>query len=298
MIRAGHFDKGMKNSENIFTAAVVDAFTDRPYSGNAAGVVNLGGEPFPEDEVCIKAAAELRFSETAFIRKLSETEFALRYFTPVCEAALCGHATVASFSFLRDKKLCGCGDMLVHTPSGDIRVTVDKKAVYLDMAESKTLFTIEKSDCDALYRAYGLDSKENVNGLVPKAVSVGLSDILLPVGSLEELNSAVQDESAVTEISKRLNVTGVHMFCPTDDGYTAHCRNFAPLYGIPEECATGTSNGALFHYLSEYGLVGDYAIFIQGEAMQRPSVIAARMENGRVRVGGSAAIVMEGRIVL
>ena len=281
-----------------FPAAIVDAFTDEPYSGNPAGVVYLGGEPFPEDEACIKVAAELRFSETAFVRKLSETEFALRYFTPVCEAALCGHATVASFGNMREKKLCGLGDMLVHTVSGDIRVTVEKHEVWLDMAEAKTVCSVEESVRHELYRAFGLSERESVNGLEPKTVSVGLTDILLPVGSLEELASAAQDEKAVADISRRLNVTGVHMFCPLNDGYAAHCRNFAPLYGIPEECATGTSNGALFHYLSEYGRVSGSARFIQGESMGRPSVILARSENGRVRVGGSAAIVSEGKILL
>lgn len=282
-----------------YTAAIVDAFTEKPYSGNPAGVVFLGGDPFPEEEACIKLAAELRFSETAFIRQLTQTEYALRYFTPVCEAALCGHATVASFGFMREKKLCGAGDMLVHTKSGDIRVTVSRESVYLDMAEAKTRFPVDEKTSEELYRAFGLEPRESVNGLVPKAVSVGLTDVLLPVGSLDELNAAEQDEAAVAGISRRLGVTGVHMFCLTEDGYRAHCRNFAPLYGIPEECATGTSSGALFHFLSEYGLVGSSPVrFIQGERMGRPSVIEALRENGKVRVGGSSAIVMEGSVGL
>ncbi|MBQ4341440.1 MAG: PhzF family phenazine biosynthesis protein [Clostridia bacterium] len=282
------------------TAAIVDAFTERPYSGNPAGVVYLGGEPFPEEAVCIKAAAELRFSETAFIRKLTETEYAVRYFTPVCEAALCGHATVASFSFLRDKKICGLGDMLVHTKSGDIRVTVEKSSVWLDMAEARTIKLFSGEEARGLYRAFGLAERGSEAGLSPAAVAVGLDDILLPVKDIEELNAARQNEAAVSRLSKRYNVTGVHMFCLTEDGFTAHCRNFAPLYGIPEECATGTSSGALCHYLMECGAIPEGASvrFMQGEAMGRPSVIAAKRENGRVRVGGPAAAVLEGRIVL
>ena len=282
------------------TAAIVDAFTERPYSGNPAGVVYLGGEPFPEEAVCIKAAAELRFSETAFIRKLTETEYAVRYFTPVCEAALCGHATVASFSFLRDKKICGLGDMLVHTKSGDIRVTVEKSSVWLDMAEARTIKLFSDEEARGLYRAFGLAERWSEAGLSPAAVAVGLDDILLPVKDIEELNAARQNEAAVSRLSKRYNVTGVHMFCLTEDGFTAHCRNFAPLYGIPEECATGTSSGALCHYLMECGAIPEGASvrFMQGEAMGRPSVIAAKRENGRVRVGGPAAAVLEGRIVL
>ncbi len=259
-------------------------------------MVFLGFEPFPDEAVCIRTAAELRFSETAFVRKITETEFAVRYFTPVCEAALCGHATVASFGYLRDKKLVGFGDMLVHTKSGDIRVTVSKDGIMLDMAEAKTVSLVEKRVSDELYSAFGLPPRESVNGLVPKIVSVGLTDIMLPVASIDELDSAKQDETKIAELSRRLGVTGVHMFAITDDGYAAHCRNFAPLYGIPEECATGTSNGALYHYLSEYDLVSGEVRFIQGEAMGRPSVISVRSENGRVRVGGNSAAVMEGTI--
>lgn len=281
-----------------YTSAIVDAFTDRPYSGNPAGVVFLGGDPFPGEDICIKAAAELRFSETAFIRKLTETEYAVRYFTPVCEAALCGHATVASFSFLREKKLCGLGDMLVHTKSGDIRVTVTRKAVWPDMAEARTIKVFEGGEARELYRAFGLAEREGEAGLFPAAVGVGLDDILLPVKDEAELNAAKQDEAAVSALSKRHNVTGVHMFCLTEDGFRAHCRNFAPLYGIPEECATGTSSGALCHYLAENGVIprDEPVSFMQGEAMGRPSVITACIENGRVRVGGPAAVVMEGRI--
>ena len=278
----------------------MEAFTDRPLSGNAAGVIFLGSHAFPTAAACIGIAAELKHSETAFIRRLSPTEFEIKYFTPVCEAALCGHATIASFSFLRDSGVCGTGgtgEMLVHTTAGDIRVTVEKDSVWLDMARAETLFEVDNKTCRELYSAFELPYRADVNGLVPKAVSVGLTDIMLPVNDLEELSAAKQNESLVSEISRRLDVTGVHMFCIAHDEYAAHCRNFAPLYGIPEECATGTSNGALFHYLSEYGVTGSSPVrFIQGESMGRPSIIKARLDGSKVRVGGSAYTLLTGRI--
>ena len=79
---------------------IVDAFTDRPFGGNPAGVVLLGEEAFPDEELMIKIAAELRFSETAFVRGIAPAEYHLRYFTPKAEVELCGHATVASFALL------------------------------------------------------------------------------------------------------------------------------------------------------------------------------------------------------
>ena len=74
-------------------------------------------------------------------------------------------------------------------------------------------------------------------------------------------------------------------------------RDFAPLYGVPEESATGTANAALTYYLQQCGCLGKEAecSFIQGEAMGRPSVVATRIQaDGNIFVGGTAAIVAEG----
>lgn len=75
---------------------------------------------------------------------------------------------------------------------------------------------------------------------------------------------------------------------------TAYVRNFAPLYDIDEEAATGTSNGALTYYLYRRGLVKPEGVnvFVQGEAMGRPSEIRSRLlPNGeKIRVGGFAAM--------
>lgn len=89
---------------------------------------------------------------------------------------------------------------------------------------------------------------------------------------------------------------------PGDDTCTAWCSNFAPLYDIPEECATGTSNGALTYYLYRYGLVQPDRenVFIQGEHMRRSSEIRSRLtvEKGDalIRVGGRAVLSLSGEI--
>ena len=106
---------------------------------------------------------------------------------------------------------------------------------------------------------------------------------------------------AVTALTRRLNAVSVHAFAFADDGYTAHVRDFAPLYDIPEESATGTANAALTYYLQQQNripLVGDFR-FLQGEAMGRPSVVATRItDDGTVYVGGSAAIVAGGELMI
>ena len=85
---------------------IVDAFTRQTFGGNPAGVVLLPeGAEFPADETMRKTAAELRYSETAFIKPLGGNRFHIRYFTPAAEVELCGHATIGSFHALQEMGL-------------------------------------------------------------------------------------------------------------------------------------------------------------------------------------------------
>ena len=82
---------------------IVDAFTNRRFCGNQAGVAILEPqEPFPEAEFMRSLAEELRYSETAFVKVCSPGRYSIRYFTPAGEVDLCGHATVAAFTVLRE----------------------------------------------------------------------------------------------------------------------------------------------------------------------------------------------------
>ena len=140
-----------------------------------------------------------------------------------------------------------------------------------------------------------------VPSLPVEIVFIGLPDIMLPVGSLEELESLSPDMAALTELSRELEVVGVHTFVQTGDGYTAHVRNFAPLYGVDEESATGTANAALTHYLQRQGLIpqGSECSFLQGEKMGRPSVVETLLRpDGTVYVGGRSCIVARGELLV
>ena len=104
------------------------------------------------------------------------------------------------------------------------------------------------------------------------------------------------DQERVAALSKQYRAVGIHMFClGGSDGGTAYCRNFAPLVGIPEESATGTSNGALTYYLRRNGIREDGAVntFVQGETMGKESRIYTRITGEKIRVGGSGKLCME-----
>lgn len=271
----------------------VDAFSSVPFGGNPAGVAVFEDE-LPEEAEMRRIAAKMGYSETAFILPLGGNRFRIRYFTPVEEVPLCGHATVGSFAYMLKTGLVREGESYVaQTGAGDINVDIADGLVWLDMAEPKPLAFLNDTDSAALAAAYGI-SAADMGALKPAVSNTGLADIMLPLKSAEVLANLEPDMDAIAKLSKKLDVTGVHAFAIEKDAL--HCRNFAPLYGIDEEAATGTSTGALTYYLYKHGIIkpNETNMFIQGEAMGKPSRIYSRLGiNGgsvRIRVGGSGCV--------
>ena len=274
---------------------VVDAFTDQPFGGNPAGVVLLDSDTFPKEELMLQIAAELRYSETAFVKRHSAQEFTIRYFTPKAEVELCGHATIASFFLLHQKGLAS-GQCLCHTKAGDLHIEAGE-TVMMQMAKPRIVAAIDETE--EIYQALGV---KNYRPMMPvQIVYAGLPDIMIPLPDLNTLQTLQPDMEAISAITKRLNAVSFHVFAFSNDGYTAHVRDFAPLYDIPEESATGTANASMTYYLQQCGCLGAEAecAFIQGEAMGRPSVVATRIQaDGNIFVGGSSAIVAEGVLLV
>ena len=283
---------------------IADAFTEQLFGGNPAGVVILpDGADFPSDELMVKTAAELRYSETAFIKKLDNGEFNIRYFTPAAEVDLCGHATIASFKALLYAGIIEDNATYInHTLSGDLEIVVNNGFVLMDMASPvKIGEIINEQALEELYTIMGLnyaDQKARGLSMNPQMISTGLPDIMMPVVNLADLEAIAPNFPALSDLSKRYEVVGVHAFTLDGDDATCHVRNFAPLYDIDEEAATGTSNGALTYYGYLNGFVkdGDDCSFIQGEKMQRPSQILSNIKDEKIKVGGDAVILAEGEI--
>lgn len=282
---------------------IVDAFTEKPFGGNTAGVVLLEpGAVFPDEEWMRSLAAELRYSETAFVRRDGAAEFSVRYFTPAGEIDLCGHATIASFGVLFREGFVPDGTRcLNHTRAGDLEVVVGEQ-VMMQMATPQRVGGFEEPvQLGDLLSAMGGLNPEQLGQWPAETFSTGLPDIILPLRDVATLQSLQPDMSLLHALSDRLDVVGVHAFAiDPDDAYTAHVRNFAPRYGIPEESATGTANAALTGYLYHHRIIGDGArcFFLQGEAMGRPSLIQTTLQIKKgipdIRVGGPYAIVVHG----
>ena len=291
---------------------ITDAFTDEIFGGNPAGIVMAEGGEYPPFDIMLKTAAELRYSETVFAKHMGGDSWELRYFTPTDEVDLCGHATIAAFSQI-GKEFGEGKTYKAVTKAGEINVDVSPDLIMMEMGAPKIIQEIENEMIwEATRKILGLKPEDyygtgGFDDVAPSLVSTGLPDILVPVDSMDELEAITPDFEAMSKLSERQKAVGMHAYVLRKDGedLLIDCRNFAPLYGIDEEAATGTANGALTYYLFTKGIVKENELYTitQGESMGRPSKIvttAQKSADGKVmiKVGGSAATLAEGEIFI
>lgn len=285
---------------------IVNAFTDESFGGNTAGVVIYES---CSEALMQKIASELKFSETAFIKQLSEDTFSIKYFTPNSEVELCGHATIASFKVLQHIGLVktNCCYRL-KTKSELLAVYLTDDYIFMESGSPKSSGMLDNAVINKLAGCMNINSTDigdlNFN-LKPQIVTTGLYDIILPVKSVDVLNNIKPDFKELSKLSEKLKVVGVHAFTLESNSFTARCRNFAPLYAINEEAATGTSNASLTYYLYINNIIHELDksyVFVQGELMGRASNIITKLtsnnSNVKILVGGSAAILSEGRLLI
>ncbi|KRN11198.1 hypothetical protein FD00_GL001196 [Liquorilactobacillus mali KCTC 3596 = DSM 20444] len=248
---------------------MVDIYVVSAFSKNKAGLVFDRPDLNSIQKMAI--AKELGYAETAFITKSSLADFRLEYFTPTEEVPLCGHATIGTFAFLNLMNELSKSEYTIETKSGVLSMRVGSDGMVFMEQNAPTFFNVLSlnsfTDC--------LDTNSIDDKLPIQIVSTGLKDILLPIKSSKELQQLDPNFSVMTELSKEQNVIGVHAFALEDikNNITAICRNFAPLYNINEESATGTSNCALACYLFKYVEKKSQYIFEQGYNLNNPSKI-------------------------
>jgi len=272
----------------------LNSFAKTAVGGNEAGVV-IDANSLTESEMR-KIAALIGFSETAFVLHSDIADYKVRFFTPKEEVDLCGHATIATFFTLATLGLIKSGQYRQETKAGVLGIEV--KADYSIMMNQSLPTFSEILDKAEIADSLNIDLLQILQDLPVQIISTGLRDIIIPVTSLNALKSINPDYDKIKNISSKYNAVGYHVFTlESEEGANASCRNFAPLYDIPEESATGTSNGALGCYLYEHGVIDKSQtttlIFEQGYSMNKPSeirVIIGIKENEiiEVKVGGNA----------
>ena len=279
---------------------LVNAFTKDGNGGNPAGVVLNADSLNYVDKLLI--AQVIGYSETAFVSRDVEVDFEVSFFTTTGEVDFCGHATLATFSVLHQKGFIADGQYRQRTKAGVLPVSVNALGeVTMDQALPTFGRIFSNSEMSGLIRIEE-QALESIS-FPAQVVSTGLPDLIIqvPKGYLDKLNI---DEAKLIEFSKEYELVGAHVFELSEDTeVTASCRNFAPLFGISEESATGSASGALACYLDKY-LALEHSrsfVFEQGRAMGSLSQIFASVESNehgvqRVKVSG-VANVMGSKIV-
>lgn len=279
------------------TVFCVHAFTQHGAGGNPAGVV-LSADNLSDSQKQ-KIAAMAGYPETAFVECDAECDIAVRFFTPTSEVDFCGHATVGTFTLLHQQGLLSCGTYTQKTKAGKLTVTIrPDDSIVMEQATPKKLGTLEAHNVAPLLR---LKAKAITSTHMPvEIISTGLSDAIIPVAQ-GLLDTIRPDFKGIAAFCEEHNLIGFHVFelCEPDTPITASCRNFAPLYGIPEESATGSSCGALAYYLSTHiSHIPDRYVFEQGRAMNSLSTITASVTDSAASITvlvGGAGTVMEAR---
>ncbi|MGW5001821.1 PhzF family phenazine biosynthesis protein [Streptomyces hydrogenans] len=275
---------------------IVDAFTDRPFSGNPAGVVLLAssdspgspGSPaaFPDDSWLQKVAAEVNLSETAFAHPLpagGEADWALRWFTPTTEVDMCGHATLATAHVLHTTGTAS-GPVRFATRSGVLgAVTEADGGITLDFPTS----SLTPAPVPAgLAEALGAE----VVAVHDTAPHVG--DLVVELRDEAAVRGLTPDHAALKAHSARGVITTALAADPAA-GYDFVSRGFFPSVGIDEDPVTGSAHTALAPYWSAR-LGRDELTGFQGGA--RTGLVHTRLRGDRTLLTGRAVTVIDGEL--
>ena len=264
----------------------VSAFLKTEFGGNKAGVC-INADALSDKEMQ-QIAHDVGYSETAFVLKSDIADFKVRFFSPISEVDLCGHATIATFNLLRDLNIIKEGLYTQETKVGVLALKVQKETVFMEQNNPVFDEDIDESEISLIF-----NNKHFIHETLPiKVVSTGLREIFLPIQSIEALNELNPNFEEMIELCIKYQVIGIHAFSLSED-VDAYGRNFAPMVGINEESATGTSNGALGCYLHKFHHQKSKCVLRQGYSMNAPSEIVTELELNnktitKVWVGGTA----------
>ncbi|MEU8590385.1 PhzF family phenazine biosynthesis protein [Streptomyces sp. NPDC048664] len=264
---------------------IVDAFTDRPFAGNPAGVLLL--DSFPDDAWLQDVAREVNHAETAFAHPLpdgGEADWALRWFTPTTEVALCGHATLATAHVLHTTgaqrgpvRFATRSGVLTATPREDGSLTLDFPTAPLTPVEIPEQVT------------------EALGARPVNAVDTGphIGDLILELADEKTVVGLVPDHKALGRHSQR----GIIATARAEDpgrGYDFVSRCFFPNVGIDEDPVTGSAHTALAPYWSERLGRPDLTGL---QASPRSGLVRTELRGDRTLLSGHAVTVIDGELL-
>jgi PhzF family phenazine biosynthesis protein len=252
----------------------IDAFASRRFAGNPAAVLVMAS--FPEDAVLQAIAAENNLAETAFLVR-DGSNYQLRWFTPVLEVPLCGHATLASAAVVMERLEPTRRSVVFHTASGALNVRRSESGYVMDFpARPSEPIAPPSGFVDAL-------------GAVPVVVTVNAFNYLAIFDDAATVRTLAPDFAAVA----RLDRPGVIVSASGDGEYDFTSRYFAPAKGIPEDPVTGAAHCMLAPYWAQRLGKSEFRAW---QASKRGGEVRCRVLGERVELEGSAVFYLEGMV--
>ena len=267
----------------------LSAFTTDPLAGNPAGV--WIGETLPDAHTMQEIAAEVGFSETAFVMPRTGFKRKVRYFSPENEVPFCGHATIATGVQLA--KLNGVGEYTFDTLAGNIPVRVEARddELFASLTSVEPKHTIAKNALVAeVLSTLNWQRVDLDQSILPACAYAGAWHLVLAVSSKARLDELDYDFEALKTLMLREDITTLQLVWRENETLF-HSRNPFPVGGVIEDPATGAAAAALGGYLRDAKLIAApiNIIIRQGEAMGRPSLLNVQIpEQDGIIVSGTA----------
>ncbi|WP_108868929.1 PhzF family phenazine biosynthesis protein [Aquimarina aquimarini] len=275
----------MDDSKKI-TVHILSAFVENDKGGNPAGVVLNADKLSAKNKLAI--AKKVGLSETAFVSKSNTEDFKLDFFTPTKQIAHCGHATVATFSYLQQIGAVQSNNSSKETIDGRRKIKLTGDLAFMEQLAPSYLDMSHKEN--VILESLGLQKTDLISNVPIKLVNTGNSFVIIPVKDIEVLKNITPDFNLINTISEELDLIGYYVFSnkTEDSKKDATSRMFAPRYGILEEAGTGMAAGPLACYLFDVLKNKKKRFYIQqGKYMKEPSpsliIVDLLIENKKIK---------------
>jgi trans-2,3-dihydro-3-hydroxyanthranilate isomerase len=288
---------------------IVDVFAERPYAGNQLAVV-LDADGLPE-EAMRSIAAEMNYSETAFVTSTPEGDgaFRVRLFTPAREIDFAGHPLLGCGWVIQHYVLpSASGHVCLRIAAGDIDVSFDSSVEDRDVAWFRAPAVSLGQTCPParIAKAIGVSAEDIATATPVQVLSAGTSAMIVPLRSQRALRQSRLDLEAFAPLAGEGFPPLLYLYChETHDALNDICaRFFFEAHGVREDPATGNGAAFLGAYLLEHRVFppADLNLRIeQGFEIRRPSLVLlrARMVGGdrEVNVGGRVIPIVRGELL-
>jgi len=279
----------------------IDAFTNKAFCGNSAGVTFGDGIT---EEIKQKIAKEMNLAETAFLTKSDKADYCLQWFTPSVEVELCGHGTIATLHFLKENSLLKNGQtILFDTKSGILKCKMEKDKYFMQIP----LYAMQNYEGKAkdIFSALGItedDLAENIPMVLLE--NTNLYVCIKSLGDLKNVSPTFKDLIKISEANNKIGGFALFTLDTIEESNFAHCRYFVPYWGIDEDPVTGSVNGPLLPVLKHLELITDEEMkngltFEQGDFMDRSGRVGAKFypDKNELYISGNAVTVIKGELI-